>query len=281
MTFDARLTPARADLAADFLKGIIDAPSYAKGTKRCVGAPLCPLRGSPDETASLATELLFGETFSVYDDKDGWSWGQAAVDDYVGYVPSAALKDPGPAPTHMLGVLRSFVYPEPDLKTPIKAALSLGALVHAKSQNGDFIEVEGSGFVFADHLKVIGQTDPDYVTTAVRFMGVPYLWGGRSSLGLDCSGLVQLSLGFAGISAPRDTDMQAKGIGEEVEPDLENLQGGDLVFFPGHVGIMIDGRTLLHANAWEMMVSPHPLRHVIGQIAKKEDQPVTCVRRLT
>lgn len=280
MTFDPRLTPARADLAADFLKGVIDAPSYAKGNKRRVSAPLCPLRSRPDETASLATELLFGETFSVYDDKDGWSWGQAATDDYVGYVPSAALEDPGAAPTHMLGVLRSFIYPEPNLKAPIKAALSLGALASIKSHDGDFLEIEESGFIFADHLRAIDQVEPDYVTTAVRFMGIPYLWGGRSSFGLDCSALVQLALGFAGISAPRDTDMQAKGIGDEVEPDLENLQGGDIVFFPGHVGIMIDGRTLLHANAWEMMVSPHPLRHVIAQIAKKEGWPITCVRRL-
>lgn len=281
MTFDPRLTPARPDLAADFLKGVVDAPTYAKGQKKRVGVPVCPLRGKPDEAASLATELLFGETFSVYEEKDGWSWGQASLDDYVGYAPSTALETPGAEPSHMIAVLRSFIYPGPDLKAPVTAALSLGSLATIKSRDGDFMELEGSGFVFAEHLRPVSQFEPDYVTTAVRFMGAPYLWGGRSSLGVDCSGLVQLALGFAGINVPRDTDMQAKGIGEEVEPDLSSLQSGDLVFFPGHVGVMLDGQTLLHANAWDMMVSPHPLRHVVAQIAKKEAEPLTCVRRYT
>lgn len=281
MTFDPRLTPAREDLAADFLRGVVTAAEFTKGTKKRVVSAQCPLRSAPDHGAGLSTELLYGESFVVYEDKDGWSWGQAVIDDYVGFVPSSALGKVGGDATHQVGVLRTFVYPQPDLKSPTDMALSLGAYATVIGIEGDFSSIEGGGFVFTAHLDLIASFEPDYLTTAIRFMGVPYLWGGRSSLGIDCSGLIQTALQRARIPCPRDSDMQAKGLGDEIEPDMNRLQRGDLAFFPGHVGMMVDEQTLLHANAWDMMVSPHPLRYVIAEIAKKEAKPLTCIRRFS
>jgi len=281
MTFDPRLTPARDDLAADFLRGIVTADTFAKGSEKRVVSARCPLRGRPDEAAWLSTELLFGESFVVYEERAGWAWGQSGRDDYVGYVPSDQLGEPGGKPTHQVGVLRTFIYPEPNLKSPTDNALSLGSLAMVSGSDGDFAEIEGSGYVFSAHLVPVEAMEADYLTTAIRFIGVPYLWGGRSSLGLDCSGLIQIVLQRAGLSCPRDSDMQAKSLGEQIEPDLAALQRGDLAFFPGHVGLMVDEQTLLHANAWDMMVSPHPLRYVIAEIGKKEAEPLTCIRRFS
>lgn len=281
MTFDPRLTPAREDLAADFLRGIVTATEFAKGTAKRVVRAQCPLRAAPDHGAGLSTELLFGEGFTVYEDKNGWSWGQSAIDDYVGFVPSDALGSAGSKATHQVSVLRTFVYPEPDLKSPTEMAVSIGAYATVAGTEGDFSGLESGGYVFTAHLEPVASFEPDYLTTAIRFMGVPYLWGGRSSLGIDCSGLIQIALQRARISCPRDSDMQAKSLGDEIEPDLGRLQRGDLAFFPGHVGMMVDEQTLLHANAWDMMVSPHPLRYVVAEIAKKEAKPLTCVRRFS
>ncbi|MDA0338804.1 MAG: NlpC/P60 family protein [Proteobacteria bacterium] len=280
MSFDPRLTPAREDLAADFLRSAIKAAHYEKGVRRQVVTPQAPLHGTPDASSQMTTELLMGERFTVYEDKDGWSWGQSERDDYVGYVPSASLGATGEAVTHKVAVLRTFIYAGADLKSPVLGAISMGAQVAQTGTEGDFTSIETGGYVFTSHLVGIDHIEPDYLTTAIRFVGAPYLWGGRSSLGLDCSGLVQIALQAAGISCPRDSDMQGKGLGEALDPHVPRLERGDLVFFPGHVGLMIDEGTLLHANAWDMMVSPHPLRYVITEISKKHEQPIMTIRRL-
>ena len=279
MPFDPRLTPARDDLAADFLRAVVKADRYEKGVRQQVIAPQTPVYGAPDSAAQMTTELLMGERFTVYDSANGWAWGQAEKDDYVGYMPANALGEATTAPTHKVSVLRTFLYAEADLKSPVRGAISMGAQLTALDADGDFTETDG-GFVFTQHLVPVDQTEPDYLTTAVRFIGVPYLWGGRTSLGLDCSGLVQIALQMAGIACPRDSDMQAKGLGEALDPHVPRLERGDLIFFPGHVGMMLDEGTLLHANAWDMMVSPHPLRYVIAEVSKKHEQPITAIRRL-
>ena len=279
LPFDPRLTPARGDVAADFLRAVVKADRYEKGSRQQVIVPRTPLHGIPDSTAQMTTELLMGERFTVYDTVDGWAWGQAEQDDYVGYLPAEALGPDDTTPTHKVGVLRTFLYADADLKSPVQGAISLGAQVTALETEGDFTET-AHGYVFTQHLIPVDQTEPDYLTTAVRFVGTPYLWGGRTSLGLDCSGLVQIVLQMAGFPCPRDSDMQAKGLGEALDPHVPRLERGDLVFFPGHVGMMLDEGTLLHANAWDMMVSPHPLRYVIAEVSKKHEQPITAIRRL-
>ena len=281
MTFDPRLTPAREDLAADFLRGIVTASEFAKGAKKRVVSSQCPLRAAPDHGASLSTELLYGEDFVVYEDKNGWSWGQTSIDDYVGFVPSDALDEIRSDATHQVSVLRTFIYPRADVKSPTNIGLSLGAYATVIGEDGNFSNIEGGGFVFTAHLDPLASFESDYLTTAIRFMGVPYLWGGRSSLGIDCSGLIQIALQRARIPCPRDSDMQANSLGDEIEPNVNRLQRGDLAFFPRHVGIMVDEQTVLHANAWDMMVSPHPLRYVIAEIAKTEEKPLTRIRRLS
>ena len=279
--YDPRLTPARDDLAADFLRSTVNAANYVKGATKCVAAASAPLHTSPDASSQRATELLMGEAFVVYEEKDGWAWGQALMDDYVGYVPSATLGVTDDPVSHKVAVLRTFVYAEPDLKSQMLEPLSLGSMVTAGNIHDSFTQIQNGGWIFTDHLKTVSDLEGDYLTTAIRFIGVPYLWGGRTSLGLDCSGLVQLALQAAGVGDPRDTDMQELALGREVDPNPASMERGDLVFFPGHVGIIVDQGTLLHANAWDMMVSPHPLRFVVAEIAKKQEQPITSVRRLT
>lgn len=281
MKGDPRLTPAREDLAADYLRSVIKVPHYAKGVRKQVRLSYAPLHARPDTASGRLTEALMGEGFTVYEENHGWSWGQLEADGYVGYMPSVALGDPGAPGTHKVGAIRTFIYARPDLKSQVLGAISLGATVSFAGEEGEFTAIDAGGYVFTDHLKPVDEMEADYLTTAIRFIGVPYLWGGKTSLGLDCSGLVQVSLQFAGIlNCPRDSDMQAAGLGEAVEPDARLAQRGDLVFFPGHVGLVIDDGVLLHANAWDMMVSPHPLRYVVAEIAKKNPVPVTAIRRL-
>ena len=271
MSGDPRLTPARGDLAADYLRSIVKADRYAKGEARRVILSPCPLFDAPDPAAQRVTELLHGEDFIVYEDKDYFSWGQAVSDQYVGYAPTHLLGPIEEEPTHKVQALRTPAYRNADIKSPLVTTLSFGASLLARTD---------AGYVFAEHLVPIDSFEPDYVTTAVRFIGVPYLWGGRTSLGLDCSALVQLALEAAGITCPRDTDMQKDAVGEPVDLNAGQAEPGDLVFFPGHVGILLDEQTLLHANAWDMMVSPHPLRYVIAEVAKKHEQPITAIKRI-
>jgi cell wall-associated NlpC family hydrolase len=217
---------------------------------------------------------------TVYDERDGWAWGQLETDGYVGYIPSDALGAPGPDATHRVAIPRTCLYPRADLKSAPVRLVSLNVRVAVTGREGDFAALaDGAGFVFARHLAPVGATAPDFVLVAEAFLATPYLWGGRQSLGLDCSGLVQLSLDAAGIACPRDSDMQ-QALGEPVDiADLTQLRRGDLVFWTGHVGIMVDENRMLHASGHHMMVIIEPLAAAAMRYAEA-DLAVAAVRRL-
>jgi len=279
---DPRLHAFRPDLADARLAGEVEAARFVEGTPYRVVAAAAPIKRRPAAYAPVESEALRGETFRVFEDAgEGWAWGQLETDSYVGYVPSDALSASAPEPTHRVAALRTFVYPGPDLKFPATACLSFGSRLalagEAETRGTPYcLLAGGEGAVVRIHLVPL-DTPPenDAVAVAERFVGTPYLWGGRTSLGLDCSGLVQVALMAAGHHAPRDSDLQEAMVGEAVAADIGALQRGDLVFWPGHVGFMLDGEYLLHASGHQMAVVIEPLSDAVGRIG----EPRT-VRRL-
>jgi cell wall-associated NlpC family hydrolase len=279
--FDPRLTPARPELAAAYLRGQIAADAYVEGRALHVCVGTADLRHAPAPDATLVTQALFGEEVTLYEDHEGWGWVQLVGDGYVGYMSMAALAEGQITPTHRVTVNRSFVYPGPDLKLPARDALPLGASVHVRATKGAFAQIDDAAFVFSGHLLPSGESQ-EFVAVAERLLHAPYLWGGKTSLGVDCSGLVQISLDAAGTNAPRDTDLQEQALGSPiaVETDLAGLRRGDLVFWRGHVGIMRDETTLLHANAHHMLVASEPLRIARDRILANASQPIGTIKRL-
>ena len=279
--FDRRLTPARPDLAADFLRGKVEASAFVAGRKRRVTAASAALRHAPSSDAALDSEALHGEAVTVYESRGGWAWGQIAADGYVGYLDAASLGD-WAASTHRVRVPRTFVYPGASIKLPVAFALSLNATVSVVDMRGDFAVLAGGRCIWAAHLAPLGSTEADFVAVAESLLHVPYLWGGKTSRGLDCSGLVQMALAAAGINAPRDSDMQEQALGAPlpVDPALSGLRRGDLIFWKGHAGIMQDSATLLHANGHHMMVASEPLRAARDRVAAKSFGEITSMRRM-
>lgn len=278
-TLDPRINPYRSDLAAAALKGVVQADRYVEGVPCQVRAGFATLAEQPAFEARQASQLLFGEVFTVFEERDGWAWGQNGTDGYVGWTRIEGLEMDVSDPTHRVAALRTYLFPAPDLKTPPLDMLSLGSYVTVEAEEGNWSAVAGGGYVFTKHLQGPGALPADPVATALRFMEAPYLWGGRTSLGLDCSALVQLALAAADVPCPRDSDQQASSVGTLVSPDGRGhaFQAGDLVFFPGHVGIMADGRDLIHANAFHMRVTCEPLAEVV---ARAGDKGISAVRRL-
>lgn len=280
---DVRLLPAREDMAAEELEGILPAPRYVRGEARAVIEPAVRLYREPAEGGAILSELLTGESFRVYDEADGWAWGQAATDGYVGYLNSGGLgSSEGFSATHRVARASTLVFPAASLKTTPVGWLPFGARISVgdTGDDGRFARVPGLGWVVAAHCRPLEEREADPVAAARRFMDAPYLWGGRTVRGLDCSALMQLAFDAAGVVLPRDTDQQERWMAGKIDPEGP-LARGDVVFFDGHVGIMEDSERLLHANAHHMAVVSEPLQNVVARLGGSEAKPVTSVARLT
>ncbi len=279
-TFDRRLTPARADLAAAYLKGHVAADRYVEGVVMEVKEGVVDLRREPRPDSPIDTQALYGERVTVYDEEEGWAWAQLAADGYVGWIAANALWSELSAPTHRVCVPRTFVYPAASIKQPPELALPLAAEVSIVDERESFLVTRDRGFIWRTHLAPLDAPADDFVAVAERLIGAPYLWGGKSSIGVDCSGLVQIALAAAGRKAPRDSDMQEAQLGAPIEIGAP-LMRGDLVFWKGHVGVMRDEATLLHANGTHMLVSSEPLERVRARNLEAGAGDITSMRRLS
>jgi hypothetical protein len=280
--FDPRTTPARHDLAARHLAGIVEAPRFVEGEAYEIGAPQAPVRSAPSHEASLLTEALKGERLTIYDiNEEGWAWGQLVGDGYVGFVPASALCASGPLPTHKVAALRTLVFPGASIKLPPMETLSFGSRLVVARVDGPFAITASGGYVPTLHLTPMETMETDFVAVAERFLETPYLWGGKSSLGVDCSGLVQLALAACGVPCPRDSDMQERALGSALAPpfQFEQWRRGDLVFWKGHVAIVRDETSLVHANAHHMAVAFEAIASSIARI-RVAGSEIVSVRRL-
>lgn len=265
---DRRLHAFRPDLADLALKGQVEADRFVSPEPAIINRPVVALRPKPDLTIGIDTELLMGEEVRVFERNNGWAWVQAVDDDYVGYLPEDAL-GPVVAPTHVVTAPRTFVYSGADLRFPTRMPLSMGSRLtitgEAETRGTRYLLLADGGALVARHLRPLSEpVVTDYVSVAGLFLETPYLWGGKSGFGIDCSGLVQLSMRMAGHKAPRDSDMQAKDLGTPIE--RQDLKRGDLVFWKGHVAIMEDETRMIHANGNTMSVARETLEAAIERI---------------
>jgi hypothetical protein len=244
---DPRLVLARPDLADAALEGIVAAARYGRTKPMRCAAPAAALVREPRRGAEQCDQLLYGEAFDVLDAADGWAWGQARRDGYVGYVRCDALAPLERRPTHRLARLRAAVYDEPDLKARALRRLSLNSLldVGAVRRDGFVFIADLEGWLPEQSLSPIDRVERDPAGVAERFVGAAYVWGGREAGGLDCSGLVQQALFACGRACPRDSDLQAE-LGAPADPQA--LKRGDLVVWPGHVAMMLDAARIVHAS---------------------------------
>lgn len=281
---DRHLHAYREDLADRDLEGRVEAGRYVEGVPARIERFLADVKSAPRDDAGMDTQFLHGETVNVFEDRDGWAWVQSARDNYVGYVASQAIGAPGPEPTHVVRAPRTFLYPGPDMKLARSGYRSMGSLLKVtgfeQTRGMTFALLDSGDAVFAGHVRPVGDDAEDYVEVAEQLLFTPYLWGGTTGFGLDCSGLVQLSFRLAGRTVLRDTYMQAESIGTMIGggEDRPMLRRGDLVFWKGHVAIMRDEGTALHANAHTMMVSSEPIEMAIRRIEPMYGLP-TVYRR--
>ena len=281
---DRRLNAFRPDLADERLRGKVDATRFVSGKPARVSVPVLDMKSTPRPDAGLDTQLLAGDDVIVFEEAEGFAWVQAQSDSYVGYVSSAGLVQEAAQPTHVVDAPRTFAYREPDMKTQATQCFSIGdglqIIGQASTRGTDYALLATGEAVIASHLRPVGTYAQDYVTIAEKLERTPYLWGGKSAFGIDCSGLVQLSMRMTGRDVQRDTDLQAASLGMPLEIDdtLSGLVRGDLVFWKGHVAIMLDAGTNIHANGHSMMVSREPLREAVDRIAYLYGRP-TVYRR--
>jgi cell wall-associated NlpC family hydrolase len=274
-TLDKRLHAYRADLANEALRGQCDATQFVHANAAQSQAPVAAVRRAPSPDAMQLTQILWGEQVSVFERKNGWAWVQLLRDGYVGYVEDAVLGPSSAAASQLLRVRSAHFYPAPDLKTQPAIAIPMGAEVTPMEAQGDYVKLASGHYIYAAHLTA--SAGPDFVSVAEQFLHTPYLWGGKTVWGLDCSGLVQVALQATGTSCLRDSDMQEQNLGTAIPVD--DVRRGDLVFWKGHVGIMQDATTLLHANGHHMMVVSEPLQMAVERIAAK-GSAITTIKRL-
>jgi cell wall-associated NlpC family hydrolase len=283
---DPRLNAVRADRADIRLKGRVEAGSFAAGEPMQIVAPVADMRREPRPDSGADTQLLFGETVDVFEEHEGWCWAQAHSDGYVGYVAYTALSHRIASPTNIVTAPRTFLYPAPDMKLPVEAALSMGSRLaivgHAETRGIHYLLLADGGAVVASHAGEIAATASDPVAVAERLLTTPYLWGGRSGHGIDCSGLIQLAYGMCGIQLQRDTSMQQQTAGRELFPGQggDQLQRGDLVFWKSHVAMLRDSETIIHASGHAMAVVTEDYAEAVRRIGYLYGEPV-AFRRIT
>jgi cell wall-associated NlpC family hydrolase len=278
---DPRLTPARPDLAAKYLEGKVEAARFVAGEEFEIIDAIAPLRREPSSDAELSTQGLRGERVTIYDrNGEGWAWGQLNGDGYVGWLPDRALAKPLAPPTHKVTALLTLAFSGPSIRLPPTGTLPLGAKLAVRRSDGAFAVTHEGWYVPQQHLGTLEANENDFVAVAERFAGTPYLWGGKTILGIDCSGLVQVALNAAGIGCPRDSDMQEQALGRALpESESKKLQRGDLIFWDGHVAIVRDTDTIVHANAHHMATAVENTRDAIARI-KATGSEVTSIKRL-
>lgn len=273
---DPRLVPANGRVAALRLKGTVDAERFVEGEVRQIARPVAPIWKEP--AGRRERELLFGEQVTVYDEQEGFAFVQSGRDGYVGYVEAAALGDVSQA-THAVCAPATHLYAAPDIKRPEVMHLSFGARLRIVSADGAFFETDTGRFVPKPHVRPANRPLSDPATVAQLFFGTPYLWGGNSSLGIDCSGLVQAAHLACGIECPADSDMQEAALGEPLAAGA-SLRRGDLLFWRGHVAMAVDPATLIHANAHHMAVAYEGFVEATTRIEAQGGGPVTSRRRV-
>lgn len=276
--FDPRIVAIRPDLADIAVAGAHFAPHYAAPMMMSGVLPAAVMRGSPSLGAEQTSELLFGEGFALLDLTGGWAWGYCLADHYVGYLAAEALSTPI-APTHRVDMTEAMLHSAPDAASGGPAVLPRGALVMGDAE-GEWL-CTAHGYLPLAALVEVGREHDDPTAVAEAMVGTPYLWGGRTAKGIDCSGLVQLAWASAGIQLPRDSDLQLAALGADKDIAPADLARGDLIFFPGHVGIMADSQNIIHASRQWMEVRVEPLAEVAKRSAAKgNDVPVSGYKRL-
>ncbi len=280
MMLDKRLNAYRNDLADIKLKGKVDAPLFREGNLMQMSAPIATLHRAPALDAPQETQVLFGELVHVFDVTKGWAWVQLKRDSYVGYVQQEFLSGKMHEATHHISVPSTLLYTKPSIKVQPVQFLQMTAQVSVTAIQDQFLELATGGFIFAQHASPLTETKLDFVTVAEQFLHTPYLWGGKSAHGTDCSGLVQTSLHACGTECPRDADMQEAELGSPLLiNNIDGVKRGDLIFWAGHVGIMQDETTLLHASGHQMMVVSEPLA-AVNERTKAQGKEITRIKRL-
>lgn len=276
---DPRIHVARADLVEIGLSAVVAAGRYTVPLPQIGTAPRAALFAAPDDGATAVSELLHGEAFDVYDIESGrtgdWAFGRTLHDGYTGWLPLKVLADPPeePAPAHVITARSAPVFSRPDIKAPVLHHLPLGARINAVP-SARFLALAGGGHVHKAHVAPHAERTP--LAVAELFAEAPYVWGGRSPDGVDCSGLIQSALVACGIPCPRDSDQQRESLGKHVEP--ADARAGDIVFFPGHVGILAAPGQLFHANAHWMRTLAEPLADVLARLGGPEH--LLAIKRL-
>lgn len=277
---DRRINAVRDDLAAEHLRDLVQVPRYEPGRLARVTAAAMALHRGPDYDTPVETQLIYGDDVTVYDEQGNWAWVQNNRDGYVGYLPKGCLSGDMQQPTHKVTALSTFAYGKPDIKTPLPYRLYMNSRLRVVGEAGGFVKLADGRYVHRSHVGRLDDVADDFVSVAERYVEVPYLWGGRTCDGIDCSGLVQLAFEFAGLACPRDADMQMQMDGRDIDlGGMEEMQRGDLIFWKGHVAIMLNDMMLLHANAHHMKVSVEAFHKVVSRVASDGGGDLVAIKR--